>query len=258
MHDALSKNDAAAAQPPHPHELRAFRVTGGYRLDDVARAAGYATKRSWWLCENGDVELPAWRWELVQEAANSGKLEMSESARRMNKADVVVSVDRLVWAPEGERRELAQALSSLMQVLEISRNEMAKASGVGAVALDAILNATARRQMTTERVIAIHAVMQGKLKRAGEAVSQFKAAKYLGPEALRDLRLALDMSQRQAARIARIQSKTRPEALLSAYEVGVVQMSLETATRLAHGLIGHYEQIAGHPAWTVLKRHLPA
>jgi hypothetical protein len=73
-------NVESDATPPHPRDVRALRVRLGAPMDVMARAAGYQTKRSWWLVEEGKVELAPWRWQLVLGASERGELARSERA----------------------------------------------------------------------------------------------------------------------------------------------------------------------------------
>jgi hypothetical protein len=221
-------------------------------MEAIAKAAGYQTKRSWWLVEEGKAELAPWRWQLVLEAAERGELARSGRAAGKTRQDVEVRVDELLWVTEERRVEVAQAVTCLTQVFEVSMNVLAEKSGLSHRMLSLLLGGRARKQMTSGRVAAIHAALLEMKRRAGEAVLSFEREDRLSPAALRALRLGMRVSQERAGAWAAPNS-VAPSALMSAYECGTVRMSTDAASRLAYQLWKHNRFIKEHPAWSVLE-----
>jgi hypothetical protein len=166
-----------------------------------------------------------------------------------------VSVDEMLWAPEGRRLEVAKSIESLMRVFELSMNELAEKSGVTHRMLGLVLGGRSRKQMTSERVASIHNALLEMKRRAGEARVAFDREVRLSTDALRALRalrLGARVSQESAGRWAAPNSVS-PAALMSAYECGTVQMSKDSASRLADQLHKHCQVIHAHHAWSVLE-----
>lgn len=240
------------AAPPHPREVRALRVRLGATMEALATAAGYQTRRSWWLVEKGKVELAPWRWRHVVEAAERGELARSGRAAGKTRQEVEVSVDELLWATEERRIEVAQAVTCLTQVFDVSMSVLAETSGLSHRMLSLILGGQARKQTTSARVAAIRAALLEMKVLAGEAMTVFSQEDRLSPGALRALRLGMRVSQERAGAWA-APSSVAPSALMSAYECGTVRMSTDAASRLADQLRKHSRFINEHPAWGVLE-----
>ncbi|MCK9687263.1 hypothetical protein [Scleromatobacter humisilvae] len=244
-------NVESSASPPHPRDVRALRVRLGAPIYAMARAAGYQTKRSWWLVEEGSVELAPWRWQLVLEAAGRGELARSEVAAGKTRQNVQVSVDEMLWVTEERRLDVAQAIESLMYVFELSSNELAEKSGVTHRMLGLVLGGRSRKQMTSKRIASIEAALLEMKRQAGDARLAFDREVRLSTEALRELCTGARVSQECAGRWAAPNSVS-PAALMSAYECGTVRMTNESATRLADQLLMHCQVVNSHPAWAVL------
>lgn len=243
------------SRSPHPHDVRALRVRLGAPMEAVAKAAGYQTKRSWWLAERGELELPAWRWAMVQAAALQGGIARSGRAAGKTNRDVVIRVDEMRWADADDRMAVAQSIICLMDLSEVSLGELAERSGVSPRMLALILTGKAGKQTTAERVEAVLRALQIMRTEGRAAVLAFRVEARETPAALRALRKGLRIAQGKAGAWA-TPTSISPAPLMSGYECETVGMPAEAATRLASALMARAKEIESHPGWAVIEAAL--
>jgi DNA-binding transcriptional regulator YiaG len=223
------KRPESNANSPTPEQVRQLRLDTNMSVDSATKIAGLATRRSWYLYEQGHSMMPPSRWKRVLAAVEKGAFQTTP-ANETGDIEVTRKVGHVFRRMSAvEIRELRAAYLDLAGRLGMSMRELAARTGLNHANLAGLFKANQPKEQTYQ---AIRGAMRERLAELQAVVRTLRPGQqtFSGDE-LSSVREVLGLSQQDMALLLG-HSGDFVGRIVSEYERGIREVPAERTADL--------------------------